>query len=76
MQLHIFSLSQKWLIKSAAAHENSWVAQWTTQLGRWVVRNNFRLSDIKYWNKNVYFDNHKIGYGPWQEKFAGRQSDM
>ena len=42
------------IISSAAAKENSWVAQWTTQLVRWVVPNNFGLSNIKIFKQKMY----------------------
>ena len=59
---------------SAAASEKSWVAKWTTQPVRWVVRSNLGLSDIKILKQKMYILNHKIGL--WQEKFSGCQSDL
>ena len=49
------SLTSHHACTSAAANEKSWVAQWTTQMVPWVVRNNFGLSDIKYWKQNCIF---------------------
>ena len=72
------SLTSHHACTSAAAYEKLWVAQWTTQMVPWVVRNNFGLSDIKKKSetKSVYFDNQTFGHGLWQENFSIRQSDL
>ena len=69
------SLTSHHACTSAAANEKSWVAQWTTQMVPWVVRNNFGLSDIKILKPKLYIlktKNSDMDFGKRISRFASR----
>ena len=69
------SLTSHHACTSAAANEKFWVAQWTTQMVPWVVRNNFGLSDIKILKQKLYILITKysdMDFGKRISRFASR----
>ena len=69
------SLTSHHACTSAADNEKSWVAQWTTQMVPWVVRNNFGLSDIKTLKPKLYIlitKNSDMDFAKKISRFASR----